>query len=1096
MPEPLAQHTAEPKADALHLPAAAKPAEARAPLPAADHAGVYARFRQIAAPSGAAEPPPETAAALLARPEHAAPVNDLARARIVDGLQRDFGNRYVQRVAAAVPRPGPGVPVLRSASAAPSDRAPAATPGAGHPLDSGTQSLLSSRFGRDLSEVRVHDDSHAHRAAEGLGANAFATGPDIYFSRGAYNPNTRSGLGLLAHEAAHVVQHDTGATTHASGVSDPGDPLEREADAASRSIVDGQPVPDVGHARGSASIHRQAAGAAAEGGPGNGGGAAARPVPAEGDFVIAFAGISLPVPMPEIVRRARAGKVDVPKAILQKIPSTPIKVTAVTLDLDEDKKPVAGSVTASVNIPPIDGGGTLNVDKDGNATGNLNVAFRNKKIPVIQDVEVSTTIEKDKFVVETDVGFALPKVTGSLHYKYDNGVHSGRGKAKYEGAKLSGEIDVAMSGEGKASGSGKLEAELFKGLRGAVDVEISEKGDVKVVGQIKVEKQIELFPEKKYEKSFFNFERKFPLWGFVIPVIDVNVGLFAEIHAHAGFRAKFGPGVLRDIQLTGEFGTDPESVTEFGLSGEFFVPAGAEIVLGVGGGIGLGLAVADITGGIEALGVAGLYSALTVRPQFNYAGGKYTISGMAELAGVAQLKLAINAFAKVDVGLWIFKGTVWRKDWTLAEWIWNTGLNVALRANVSYTLGEDFAPDFTFETGQVDPEKLVRDVMPESGSPVPAPPKPPVPEKSTFNAEGAAGGAAGGPAPEGAAPGAPGAPAATTTPGAAGATGAPPAAGAAPGAAPGAAAPGAAPGAPPEKTPPVTVTEPATMAGEPHTLTAELKEGAGDILMASPGRDSVRTLAFSALNELHRFPKDVGDQIGADLGAIIIDADPREFDSSFRAETQRIPAHDLDLYERWIDLRLAKLAQKLADLGRKWKLKSLKDLAQGTPQVRYLPMAFRGSDPIRRKLYFLDSRWTTLSLTMRRAKLQGIKDKVATKDPAQWQELRDDMQINDDADMNNFGPEDVVEGLYAVDHKDPVGKHWNSIGRAGSDQDRETFAYDENNLRVITGRKNSGLPKEDYEHWVKPSFTSAIGNDLSLGGQPYFRDEAGTDPLF
>jgi hypothetical protein len=194
------------------------------------------------------------------------------------------------------------------------------------------------------------------------------------------------------------------------------------------------------------------------------------------------------------------------------------------------------------------------------------------------------------------------------------------------------------------------------------------------------------------------------------------------------------------------------------------MPAGAEIVVNVGGGIGLGLAIADITGGIEAIGVAGLYTALTVRPQFKYAGGKYTISGIAELAGVAQVKFGINAFAKIDVGVWLFKGTVWRKDWTLAEWIWNTGLNIALRANISYTLGDDFAPDISFETGQVDPEKFIKDVMPESGSPVPAPPKPAVPEKGAFTAEGATGGQTGGASGETPTATA-GTPSATTSPG-------------------------------------------------------------------------------------------------------------------------------------------------------------------------------------------------------------------------------------------------------------------------------------------------------------------------------------------
>jgi hypothetical protein len=390
------------------------------------------------------------------------------------------------------------------------------------------------------------------------------------------------------------------------------------------------------------------------------------------------------------------------------------------------------------------------------------VVFSSQKIPGLKQTEIDAQIKKDDLVIEASIDFDLPKVTGNLKYRYDNGKHSGKGKANYEGSKLKGSLEIIMSEAAKISGSGMLEMELFKGLRGEAEVAVDEKRNIAVKGKLSVPGQIEIFPEKKYEKSFFNFEKKFPIWGITIPVIDVNVGIFAEIHAGAGFRAKFGPGVLRDIALNGEFGTDPEAATEFGLGGEFFVPAGAEIVANVGGGIGLGLAIADITGGIEALGVAGLYTALTVRPQFKYAGGKYTISGMAELAGVAQLKFGINAFAKIDVGVWLFKGAVWRKDWTLAEWIWNTGLNVALRANISYTLGDDFAPDISFETGQVDPEKFIKDVMPESGSPVPAPPKPPVPDKASFSAEGAQGKQVGGPAGQAPAPPTPGTPPAKT----------------------------------------------------------------------------------------------------------------------------------------------------------------------------------------------------------------------------------------------------------------------------------------------------------------------------------------------
>jgi hypothetical protein len=755
----------------------------------ADHGGVYSRFREILATAGGQQPPPEQLASMFRSPEYSHPVNDTQKARVLSSLQPQFGSRYLRSLAAP-PETAEAEPVLRAAETDPqsadvAEARKAMEQSPGKPLDTTAQRAMGSRFGHDFSGVSVHDDPAAHRAASDLNAAAFSTGRDIYFSRGAYNPASSQGQSLLSHELAHVVQHDVGATRSQKGVSQPGDVLERDAESMGNAAMRGESPP---HPKASAApaIQRQAS-PAREPDP-------ARATPGTAELGLSLAGLVLPLPLKDFIDKAKAGQVTVPNQILRRLPDKPLKITEITLNLDDDKKPAGGKLAANVNIPLLDGNGQLDIDKTGNVSGSVSVTFHANKFPVLKETTVNVMAAKDDLVIAVDVPFAISKVNGALHYKYNNGKHSGKAEGKYEGAKFSGEVEGALSEDGKFSGSAKLKAELFKNLNAEADASINEKGDVKIAGKITLASQIELFPEKKFEKSFFNFERKFPLWGFTIPVIDVNVGLFAEIHASAGFRAKFGPGVLRDVQLTGEFGTDPEAVTEIGLSGEFFVPAGAEIVVTLGGGIGLGLAVADITGGIDAVGVAGIYAALSVRPQLKYSGGKYTISGTAELGGVAQLKLGINAFAKVDVGVWLFKGTVWRKDWTLAEWVWNTGLNVALRANISYTLGEDFAPDFSFETGQVDPEKMVRDVMPESGSPVSAPPKPATPDKSSFNAEGAAGGAKGGEAPAAAPPPTPGTPPAATqkgTPPAAGGPGGAPAGGA-----PGAA--GAAPGAQPK----------------------------------------------------------------------------------------------------------------------------------------------------------------------------------------------------------------------------------------------------------------------------------------------------------
>ncbi len=61
-----------------------------------------------------------------------------------------------------------------------------------------------------FSDVRVHTDPAAGRAAEALGASAFTSGRHIVFAPRAFDPASPSGRRLLAHELAHVVQQRRG----------------------------------------------------------------------------------------------------------------------------------------------------------------------------------------------------------------------------------------------------------------------------------------------------------------------------------------------------------------------------------------------------------------------------------------------------------------------------------------------------------------------------------------------------------------------------------------------------------------------------------------------------------------------------------------------------------------------------------------------------------------------------------------------------------------------------------------------------------------------------------------------------------------------
>ncbi len=91
---------------------------------------------------------------------------------------------------------------------------------------------IQQAFGRhDVSGVKAHTGGDAARAAESIGAEAYATGDHVAFSRA---PD----LHTAAHEAAHVVQQRAGVHLK-GGVGEEHDEHERHADAVADQVVRG-----------------------------------------------------------------------------------------------------------------------------------------------------------------------------------------------------------------------------------------------------------------------------------------------------------------------------------------------------------------------------------------------------------------------------------------------------------------------------------------------------------------------------------------------------------------------------------------------------------------------------------------------------------------------------------------------------------------------------------------------------------------------------------------------------------------------------------------------------------------------------------------
>lgn len=106
------------------------------------------------------------------------------------------------------------------------------------------QAKVESSFGAGMGNVQAYTGPAAKSACESLGAQAFTVGNQIAFKEASPS------VGLVAHEAAHVVQQSKGVQLSGS-VGKPGDRYERNADAVAARVVQGKSSADLLGAGGS-----------------------------------------------------------------------------------------------------------------------------------------------------------------------------------------------------------------------------------------------------------------------------------------------------------------------------------------------------------------------------------------------------------------------------------------------------------------------------------------------------------------------------------------------------------------------------------------------------------------------------------------------------------------------------------------------------------------------------------------------------------------------------------------------------------------------------------------------------------------------------
>lgn len=130
--------------------------------------------------------------------------------------------------------------------------------GSGRPLDPHTRATLEPRFGRDFSAVRVHSDARAAESARAVGALAYTVGHQIVFGAGQYDPGSKAGQRLLAHELTHTIQQSAFGTAVSPKleVGASHSAAESEADRVADLVTAGLSAPSV-HAAPGPLLQRQ-----------------------------------------------------------------------------------------------------------------------------------------------------------------------------------------------------------------------------------------------------------------------------------------------------------------------------------------------------------------------------------------------------------------------------------------------------------------------------------------------------------------------------------------------------------------------------------------------------------------------------------------------------------------------------------------------------------------------------------------------------------------------------------------------------------------------------------------------------------------------
>jgi hypothetical protein len=347
-------------------------------------------------------------------------------------------------------------------------------------------------------------------------------------------------------------------------------------------------------------------------------------------------------------------------------------------------------------------------------------------------VEAMKAKGSDDFKVKAS-GSAKPRIPGinsELKVTYDDGMFDASITASYDKGRLKGSVLVGATNRPVADGApsgppplhgdkitvyggGSVTVVIAPWLQGTVGVRLLPNGEIELSGEIALPSSLDVFPEKKLEKTLLSIGIDIPIIG--VAVAGHRIGVFATISGGLGVNAGIGPGQLEKLSLKVTYNPAHEEDTRVQGAASLHVPAHAGLRLFVRGAIGAGIPIVSAEAGLEIGATLGLEGALDTGVEVDWTPTKgLTLDANASIHVEPKFKVDVTGFVTVDADLLLTTINLYEHKWDLAGFEYGSGLRFGVAFPLHYQQGEplDLSLDkVKFDVPDINPKEMLSDLM-------------------------------------------------------------------------------------------------------------------------------------------------------------------------------------------------------------------------------------------------------------------------------------------------------------------------------------------------------------------------------------------------